>query len=349
MKLQSLVLLAALIFGASAFANGKEGGGGQGVLCTDSNQNRTLVPLDLFEAQGIWGTQIPVSSPIQDEISRVLPNYDLFHAEMAPNETPFALPTAPTAVKEQALQSQYESFVSSLRAIPAGTHLTLSNDNGGLILQPPKGCQLVQVLYYADENDESGQVLVDSDYWNLLSPQSRLAFYFHETIYKSLRFAIEQSSTRTRRIVGMLLDSKPFPGPAVGLQGLESAQYCYASADSDADISFYAVPSNTALNGQPRLKLVFDSLAVKPDDLPYMLVSTTADSMWSYQGFMSGYLNTSGQELRTESVLGSTTIRLSETDMSCVGNTGKKCRPTIKVLTQDGQWVGGPIECRTVK
>ena len=52
---------------------------------------------------------------------------------------------------------------------------------------------------------------MDKKYWDLLSPQNKLALFFHETIYKEMRNNGEKTSQRVRKIVAKLVSDEIFP------------------------------------------------------------------------------------------------------------------------------------------
>lgn len=356
--MKSLVLLLMLLSSFPAFSKGfaldarlgKEGGGGQGYLCKNPDGSRTLESVDLYEAKYAWGATIPESGSLRNEMERIFTNIALYYQTMAPNlisVDPHSSP-APKGAIDGALGA-YADFLVNLNPIRAGQRLALSNDNGGLIFETPENCELVQVLYYADQGMASGRVLVDNEYWNLLSPQDQLAYWLHETTYKELRSSGEQSSEDTRKIVGMLLDNKRFPGAATELEGHTEALFCSAGDSAkDASFSFYAIKGEPypEFGEEPSLKLVFNSISLDTNAPMRMFVSTTANSIWTFDEFSTGYINTSGQVLHTSSVLGSYTITLDVTDRSCFGDSNKKCITTLKVLADDNEWYGGEISCR---
>jgi hypothetical protein len=327
----------------SAIAGIKEGGGGQGVLCTEASGVKTLEPIDTYEARNIWGYKIPASTDFDREMLRILPNYLLYSGTLNP------LTSAPVATNPdfKKLKGYYDQdFVSKFQPIPSGSRLTLSGDTGGLILQPPPNCQIVQVLYYADDNFDAGKILVDQEYWSLLSPQSQIAFYLHETLYKHLRISGESNSSRVRKVVGLILNQDAYPGVYSELYGKSESQFCYAEDPSGrGDILFYAVPKEVGSGYPPMTELVFERMNMSLD-AQAELVSTTYTSMWSYKTWLSGKLDTSGQNSSTTSVLGSTFIRLSVTDRSCIANPKKTCEKTLEFLNDQNQWVGGKITCR---
>ena len=343
----SQFLLLSLLMPIQALASPKlsgpsTGGGGQGVLC-NVNGNRTLETLDLYEAKHIWGYDIPAGGTLEKEADRIIVNILL----QDDHKLPAVKPTHPGSKAVADFLAEYAEFVRRMRAIPNGARLELSHDDGGRIIRPPQSCEVVQIMYYADENDSTGAILVDQDYWKLLDPQNQLALLLHESYYKMLRFSGETTSTRTRKLVGLIFGSKEFPGRLAPLYGKTESIYCYAETprETDAFIAFWVIPTNPADINSPAI-LSFDSLSI--DSPEPILVETTAYTNWSYSTWKTNNAKESGYVIRTTSVLGSETINFRPENNDCLGE-GKQCPVVFKVKTKNGKWVGGPVVCRAAR
>lgn len=142
-------------------------------------------------------------------------------------------------------KSWYNHFISMHREIPAGSHLSPTND-ATFILQPPPNCQIVQILVYLDEGTNSAGILVDPIYWNLLDDQNKLALYFHEMIYKTWRDADGNYSNtdNVRKYVGALFASNPFPAKTSQVRLSEKALSCKTVGDNKNENTahFYITP-----------------------------------------------------------------------------------------------------------
>ncbi|NJL25278.1 MAG: hypothetical protein HC902_08935 [Calothrix sp. SM1_5_4] len=194
-----------LLGGAQAVADVplgvSSGGGGAGVLCETETGGNTLVSLDLFEARHVWGYEIPESDDYEAELRRV---FQRVHSVVASE------PRDPTPEYTESVHQEYrrnvESVLTSFSYIPAGTRLALIQDRDD-ILVPPKNCRIVQVISYFDQSAKGRRILVDREYWEMLGPQDRVAFLFHEMVYEVFRLFGDKTSARARKLTGIMLSS----------------------------------------------------------------------------------------------------------------------------------------------
>ena len=338
--------LAILLLPQLAFAKKfgpSTGGGGQGVLCIAPNGQPTLETLDLYEAKNIWGYQIPTSGDLPTEINRVYPNIAL----QRDIHVPAVKPSNPSSTQLAKFADEYSAFTGRLRAIPNGARLEISNDDGGRIIRPPQNCQIVQIVYYADEDVMTGAILVDKEYWNLLDPQNQLALAIHEELYKRLRSFGEKNSARTRKVVGLLFNAHEYPGPLMALYNQPESIYCFADTgvNTDTSISFWVIPldPNDPLSFAT---LLFDNLSGNLTDP--LLVETTTFSNWTYAEWKGSKTKSSGYIQPTVSALGSETVRFAPENFACP-RTGKGCTPTFFLKLPNGKWSGGKVHCRATR
>ncbi len=218
-------------------SGGQEGGGGKGVFC-ESHGERTVESLDLWEAKNVWGYKIPASKDIQSEIKRVMPVwYSSLHEK--PTDAPFQY-----RQKDIAMWNSWyhDDFLSRLNRIPSGTRLNPTNDTT-LILQPPPNCKVVQVLVYIDEGADSGRILADGEFWDLLDDENKYAYYFHETIYKRFRDSYEnyQSSDIVRKYVGALFSTDAFPSKSAKVRQFDKALECETTGSANGNEALFYV------------------------------------------------------------------------------------------------------------
>ena len=243
---------------AMARAGGVGSGGGKGVLCTTYGVN-TVEALDLWEAKDVWGYALPPSQNLDQEMNRVRAReYSSWYE--TPDQAPFSYGTQSFAMWKTNYQNSFEAF---MRKIPAGSHLT-PTDDATIILQPPPNCQIVQVLVYLDEGTSTNGILVDAELWNLLDDQNKLAFYFHETTYKMWRDGDPgyRNTDVIRKYVGALFSIDSFPSPVAKVRLADHALDCTTDAPDRNNAHFYVtqITVDPDRPDVPHSKVYFDRL-----------------------------------------------------------------------------------------
>lgn len=273
-------------------------GGGKGVLCTSEYGQRALQSLDRYEAIHVLNYSVPESQAYDAEkdriVEKLLDGFGYSPMKCQSCVTPIEQPKDRVTDKKDVLYA-LSDIESRLQFIPVGSHLD-PVDDAGKVGVFPSDCTLVQVVNFLDQagGEFSGKILVDRQYWNLLTPQDQIAFLLHEWIYRALRNYGELTSERVRKIVGRLISSLPYPDQYEPLLNVPEALHCgNASGDeSGQGLSFHVIPAEGGST------LVFNTLLSKA-----ALASLTARSSISYQSWKSGDVNFT-ERLYLESFLG---------------------------------------------
>lgn len=166
---------------------GKEGHGGQSVVCRDKSNNIISAELfDFFEAPVMYGQKIIESQDsVDQQLERVAKKM-----EAAIRRTGF-----------------YTKAFSEVEHSITFTNKTLKKINDSLeVIEPPAGCEVEQLAIYIDPT----LILVNEDIWAHLPLTHRAGLIAHEAIYFDARVFSETDSRRTRKIVGHLFSSFQF-------------------------------------------------------------------------------------------------------------------------------------------
>ncbi|MGE3262179.1 MAG: hypothetical protein AB7K68_10395 [Bacteriovoracia bacterium] len=267
------------IFGAlHAQAGVINGGGGKGILCVNPDGSRTVESLDRYEARIVWRYSVPESKDFDAEFLRMMSR-----AHYAFNGNAHQAPGPYSAKEHEEFLLLLKVFQAQMNFLPVGTHLKPTDDAGEVVI-PPANCAITQVIHYLDETERTGQILVDKEYWDLLSPQDQVGFFMHEVVYKDFRTSGETSSLRTRKLVGRLLSSEVYPNPYSPLWGAPKMLHCLGKMDdygwgTSSGLDFYVVPA-VDKPGRNAALLVFTTIG---DD--GMMAATTALSPFEYESF----------------------------------------------------------------
>lgn len=279
------VLLGLVAIQAHAADGVINGGGGKGVLCVQPDGSRSLESLDRYEARLVWKYSLPTSRDFDSEFLRVMSRLDAIWAGDVQTEPPLYSPQ-----NHDNYLFAHRKFEASLNFLPAGARLRYTPDAGEAVVPPPN-CSLVQVITYMDEGAETGSILVDQEYWNMITPQDRVAFFLHEFIYKSLRVFGEKNSARVRKMTGRLISTEIYTGILEPVRRAKKALECFNNApkerDADYPLHFYLVPGKNE-RGEDGTTLVFDTIGRRG-----MLATTTAFSsltfdVWEKKTWLSG-------------------------------------------------------------
>ncbi len=186
-----------------AFATGQDRGGGQAVVCRDSNKNiKSAVMLDLFEAEKIYKLKLlsnDQSKTYEDLAYEVagrieigglgfdltpISNIKLHHFGILPT---FHMGRLKTAIYQ---------VIRGMNLIPdAG--LNPIDDSNPIVR--PSHCEIEQVAIYYDTSLE---VQVVKEIWDAFDNVSKAALLVHEGLYELLRNQGETNSDRVRLAVG---------------------------------------------------------------------------------------------------------------------------------------------------
>lgn len=220
--MKSIILAFSLIFSFTSLANNQlqaqEGHGASGILCHEDTPNAFVQLLDLYEAPILYGINPTVSDKpyIEQFLSASV--------KISPQDS-----RSPQIENE--LYQTFAEVNSIKRFLPPGNKLDLIDDSLAVVL--PIGCRPVQLAIYVN----SELLLIDSDYWALLSETGKAALLAHEAIYLYERRHLDAKDSRnTRKVVGHLFSSFNFIPPTEGIP--KDAWSC----ETDTDDDFFTAP-----------------------------------------------------------------------------------------------------------
>jgi hypothetical protein len=327
---------------------GVDGGGGKGVLC-ESNGQRTVESLDLYEAKYVWGYTVPASQNLDGEIKRVMPTY--WTAEIED-------PTQPIPKYDEksfkSFNDMYQNgFVSLMKFIPTGARIRPTPD-ATIILDPPSNCQIVQVLVYLDEGIGAGSIAVDKEYWDLLDDQNRLAFFLHERDYKGRRdFTDTKTSDFIRKYIGALFATATFPSWAGALRHEKEVLKCTTSLDGSVDentaVFYIAEIENPSEGLVPRTTFYFDQFGqFGKRNGPVEYKAENYTSMKFFEG--ENGEGSLGTDLIVNSILGGEHLGL-EANPQCVPVNSSNCFYDWSLVKKmkDGSFLKERFTCENVQ
>ena len=169
-------------FAQGSDRGGHDGGGGQGVVCYNKeNQIESVELLDLFEGRILEGLNI-----VEDHSSAALEQLLALHQK---NQWYFNTFSSEESLKE---------FTKVFRLLPAGTRLKPIADSNSIFI--PSNCKIEQLVNFQGPS----RIFVVSDFWHMLSPTAQAALYAHELIWSYERNNGALYSSRARRTVARL-------------------------------------------------------------------------------------------------------------------------------------------------
>jgi len=216
-----------LLIPSSAFCEGggggafNGGGGGKGVVCRDEATGRTTVELlDLWEARKIHQLELlPAKGTVKEMLYSAL--RALSHSV---HNDDAIIDVYEGATKTHAYRGADAVFFSLLQnagqfllpdsgprnvVIRRMRDVRLADSNDALEIATPRNCKIEQLVLYRDYSTAKGEIVIDQDLFDLLSPQGQAALLAHEGLYKFLRdSAGETNSLRVRRTIGLAFSGK---------------------------------------------------------------------------------------------------------------------------------------------
>lgn len=329
---------------------GNDGGGGMGVLC--NNQGVLAVEsLDLYEAKNVWGYSIP-KEDFKTAARRVGSRYWISLNEQ-PDEEPLRNEDGYAKQTEQFFN---DYFVRKMKFIPKGSRLR-STDDATLILDPPPSCKIVQVIVYVDEGPDVGTILVDKEYWDLLDAQNKLAFYFHENMYKAYRdFRNERNSDAIRKWAAALFSTVPFPSRNGEVRKAKTALRCQTESQPhqgspyETNARFFVTPIENSNEYYAQTKLYFQYLGNfgrMRAPVEHKAISSVVYN--SFLGIKSHPDDLRGNTtvLKINSIVGGLELAIIE-ERKCIGTTG--CVDLyLAQRFDDGRVLKEKISCKEIK
>jgi hypothetical protein len=187
-----------------------DGGGGQGVLCSDEAKDAKLrgrlIVRDVYEAQTNYRREMKFESLGPKGTEKV-----------DSESIQFLLKSLKQAYGPHFLRSEFSTekfwteFAENIAYVPDDSTLYASNDaNSPLAL--PKGCKIVQIAYWDESGGlrDQGTLYLNKNYWMSLDQFNKVALLTHEYFFKLARKAGFKNSDYTRYRVGQLLSSEGY-------------------------------------------------------------------------------------------------------------------------------------------
>jgi hypothetical protein len=213
-KLSKLAALSLLIFATHSYAGGMEGGGGNSVMCRDSQGKMVSAEVyDIFEGRALYG---------------YFPKSDT--ADYKTQARAIAKKLADASADEFFVK-ETERILNEVRFLPPDAALVPVTDSGSII--KPANCDVFQTAVYLANQ----RVYFDSNIWNLLNESNRAALVSHEVIYAYLRNTDgAKTSTRARQYVAFMYSGqnlRPKWQPADG----EHYEFCRTDYDNPLNVA----------------------------------------------------------------------------------------------------------------
>lgn len=176
-------LFLALTLAASVLhAGGMEGGGGNAVVCRDTQGKMVSAELyDLFEGRALYG-YLPKETIIDYASQARVISKKMTEA----NQDSF-------------FETETERILNDVRFLPPEAALVPIDDSGSIV--KPSNCDIFQTAIYQSNK----RVYFDTNIWNLLTETNRAALISHEVFYAYLRYYdAAKSSLRARQYVAYM-------------------------------------------------------------------------------------------------------------------------------------------------
>jgi len=182
--MKKLVCILSLVLSSASFAGPSTSGGGIGVLCKTSTQQRLML-LDLFEANITGQDLIQSTGSLEVDYAAALANLRKLGGDHRPVDQ-----TDLEQLNE--MLKKYSEFVSY--------NLMPTND-AGTTVQLPTNCHYEQIAVYKDGENK---LLINRTLWNQLDTANQAALIMHEALFHMQRGAFYVDSSQTRKMVGEL-------------------------------------------------------------------------------------------------------------------------------------------------
>ena len=193
-----------LLFGFSLFAcstlawsqggtmGGHDGGGGQGVVCYQNGEIKSVELLDFYEGRTLEGLSI----------GKYEGKYSDIYKEVVAKK-------APSSRAKEFLN--YASQRIKFTLMQPGERLKIIEDSGSFII--PAGCKIEQVANFQGLN----RIFIVSDFWDKMSDTDRAGLYMHEYLwaYERTLGAVEKSVRARRTVARFFATNYEFSGDPV--------------------------------------------------------------------------------------------------------------------------------------
>lgn len=176
LKVLALALMALPML---ASAGGSDGGGGNGVVCFNSQNPKEILSvelLDLYEGRALEGLEYTEKSG----------DYLAIYNDVAKKAASKLV---------SIILGQGKELAKGIKLLPSGVRLRSINDSNEIFI--PENCRVEQIANFQGPS----RIFIVSDYWNLLSGTNKAALLMHEMLWRMERDRGYASSARARRTV----------------------------------------------------------------------------------------------------------------------------------------------------
>ncbi|OQW48826.1 MAG: hypothetical protein A4S09_13590 [Proteobacteria bacterium SG_bin7] len=209
--MKTIIFITLIFSSISAFA-GREGGGGKGFVCRDSNGNVTSVELlDLWEERVIRNRKaLVLTGDLQTNLASVIERAKNMYSEadlIKPDGKVWK--SSEQTIAELTFTAQGIVGLSDFANVQRFHGVTLADTKDSFEDMVPNqpGCRLEQIARLTN----TSQWQINMDLVSKMDQTNLIAFGLHEAIYDFLKIrTAESDSLRVRRIVGRVMSGESF-------------------------------------------------------------------------------------------------------------------------------------------
>jgi len=202
-----ILLLLTLSLPQASIAGGLEGGGGKGVVCQGPIR-KTVELLDLWEARILHNevldpslANLGLEAGVNILFERLKNSY-LENIIMGGGSE--------SCTDQECLMMQLRKVSDRFLLENSRVHrlrsVTLELTDDSFEIAKPENCEILQIVNY----QPGGDIYINQDLFEQLSPLNQIALVAHEAYYAFLRRSGEASSIRTRRVIGYVTGGHSF-------------------------------------------------------------------------------------------------------------------------------------------
>ncbi len=328
--MKTSVLILSLVF-STVIANAgvKEGGGGKGVVCRNTEGGIASVEtLDLWEARTLYLRSLPTE--LASEEALIESAIEILKLSFTDLELLRSRSRGVDYLRDRLneeilhLKSEDESITRRLRNVT----LALTDDSYELA-RPSANCHIEQIVTYVDDNPDGsadGVRYINQDLVEAMSPLSRAALYLHEAVYRILRDRYQEpNSIRVRRLVGLALSTTGLTAPRFDSDS--QMLWCYGrrlhATRSDLILITRGEPSAYGRSFEVRPIITYERAAIEQPAIKFPFLSKNLELLFNPTAASSA-----GQELEGYPLTGSGSVDFDQKFGSVIV---KKTRSTVEV------------------
>lgn len=300
-----------------------DGGGGKGVVCTDPKTgSKKYELLDLYEGSLLYGfnprdfgnmSELEVLSEVMKKTFRIF-NESSFLSYQGGDSIRYEkdLKESLEEIKNSKGLVDYFSRVGKASITFVDEDTTLKDTNDSLEPMVNKNCEVIQIAVYYDE----AVLLIKKDYWEKLTPRSRVALFMHEIFYKGARDEGEKNSKKVRKFVSSMMADNVEVKPVESRPGDKNDEYlgCYIMNSESSGIHgrFIIYEEKVVEDGETRnaTQILFTDFA------PYTgLFRRTAEIYHSFSGlleFSRAYFKTPQNSTQSNTPIQTNSARIED-------------------------------------